>query len=143
MDLAYSPEDEAFRARVRAWLREHLFEAKQKPANRFAALEQSKAWQRKMSEAGLVGIAWPREYGGQDASVTQQVILNEELARAGAPALINTVGLNILGPALIVYGSEAQKRRFLPKILTAEEIWCQGFSEPDAGSDLAALRTPA
>ncbi len=143
MDLTYSPEDEAFRARVRAWLREHLAEAKRTPQGRRAALEHAKAWQRAMYEAGLVGIAWPRQYGGQDASVTQQVILNEELARAGAPALINTVGLNILGPALIVYGSEDQKRRFLPKILTAEEIWCQGFSEPNAGSDLAALRTRA
>ncbi|MFI5394266.1 MAG: acyl-CoA dehydrogenase family protein [Candidatus Binatia bacterium] len=143
MDLTYSVEDEAFRARVRAWLRQHLAEAKRMPQGRREALEQSKAWQRTMYEAGFVGLAWPRAYGGHDARLTQQVILNEELARAGAPALINTVGLTILGPALIAYGSEEQKRRFLPKILTAEEIWCQGFSEPNAGSDLASLRARA
>lgn len=143
MDLSYAPEDEAFRARVRAWLHEHLAEVKRVRGTRSDALERAKAWQRKMYEAGFVGMAWPRAYGGQDASITHQVILNEELARAGAPGLINTVGLNILGPALILYGSEEQKRRFLPKILAAEEIWCQGFSEPNAGSDLAALRTSA
>ena len=143
MDLAYSAEDEAFRARVRAWLREHLAAARAAEAPAGDGLVQAKAWQRAMYEAGLVGLAWPRAYGGQDASITQQVILNEELARAGAPALVNTIGLTILGPALIVYGTEGQKRRFLPRILTAEEIWCQGFSEPGAGSDLASLRTRA
>ena len=143
MDLAYSAEDEAFRSRVRAWLREHLAAARAAGAPAGDGLAQAKAWQRAMYEAGLVGLAWPRVYGGQDASITQQVILNEELARAGAPALVNTIGLTILGPALIVYGTEGQKRRFLPRILTAEEIWCQGFSEPGAGSDLASLRTRA
>jgi alkylation response protein AidB-like acyl-CoA dehydrogenase len=143
MDVAYSAEDEAFRARVRAWLREHLAAARAAEAPAGDGLAQAKAWQRAMYEAGLVGLAWPRAYGGQDASITQQVILNEELARAGAPALVNTIGLTILGPALIVYGTEEQKRRFLPRILTAEEIWCQGFSEPGAGSDLASLRTRA
>ena len=143
MDLASSAEDEAFRARVRSWLREHLAAARAAEAPAGDGLAQAKAWQRAMYEAGLVGLAWPRAYGGQDASITQQVILNEELARAGAPALVNTIGLTILGPALIVYGTEGQKRRFLPRILTAEEIWCQGFSEPGAGSDLASLRTRA
>jgi alkylation response protein AidB-like acyl-CoA dehydrogenase len=143
MDLSFAPEDEAFRARVRAWLREHLAAAKQSRRDRADAVEQAKAWQRSLYDAGFVGMAWPKAYGGQDASITQQVILNEELTRASAPALINAVGLNILGPALILYGSEQQKRRFLPKILTAEEIWCQGFSEPNAGSDLASLRMRA
>ncbi len=143
MDLTFGPEDEAFRAHVRRWLREHLPEARRKARDRAEALSDAKAWQRKMYEAGLVGIAWPRAYGGQDASLTRQVILNEELARAGAPPLITALGLDIIGPALIVYGTEEQKRRFLPKILTAEEIWCQGFSEPGAGSDLASLRTRA
>jgi alkylation response protein AidB-like acyl-CoA dehydrogenase len=96
-----------------------------------------------MYEAGLVGIAWPRAYGGRDASPTQQVILGEELARAGVPPPINSIGLGTLGPALILYGTEEQKRRFLPRMLTAEDIWCQGFSEPGAGSDLASLRTRA
>jgi len=143
MDLTYSPEDEAFRMRVRGWLRDHVAEAKNVPRNPFDALEHSKAWQRKMYEAGFVGIAWPKEYGGQDAPILRQALLNEELARGGAPGLINTVGLGILGPALILHGNEEQKRRFLPKILSAEEIWCQGFSEPNAGSDLASLRTRA
>ncbi|MBI4517613.1 MAG: acyl-CoA dehydrogenase family protein [Deltaproteobacteria bacterium] len=143
MDLSYSHEDEEFRARVRRWLRLHLAEAAKAPREPSAAIEHAKAWQRRMYEAGFVGIAWPEAYGGQAASLTQQVVLNEELARSGAPPLINTIGLNILGPALILHGSEEQKRRFLPRILAAEDIWCQGFSEPDAGSDLAALRTRA
>ncbi len=143
MDLTYSPEDEAFRTRVRDWLREHLAEAKNVPSKPKEALAHAKAWQRKMYEAGFVGLAWPKAYGGREASATRQVILSEELARAGAPPLINTIGLNILGPALILHGSEEQRQRFLPKILTAEEVWCQGFSEPNAGSDLASLRARA
>ncbi len=143
MDLSYAPEDEAYRARVRAWLQVHVPAARGVPADPRAAIEHAKAWQHTLYDAGFVGAAWPKEYGGQAASVTQQVVLNEELARAAAPALINTVGLNILAPALILHGSDEQKRRFLPKILKAEEIWCQGFSEPNAGSDLGALRTRA
>lgn len=143
MDLTYSAEDEAFRGRLRAWLAAHLAEAKRMPRDPSAAVEHSKAWQRRMYEAGFVGLAWPKECGGQSAPVTQQVILSEELARAEAPPFINSVGLYNIGPALIAHGSPEQKQRFLPKILSAEEIWCQGFSEPNAGSDLAALRTRA
>src|SRR6185503_9218420 len=113
------------------------------PASPLAAIEAAREWQRRMWEAGLVGLSWPKLYGGQEAPVTQQAILAEELARAGAPALVNTIGLNILGPTLVRFGTEEQKRRFLPKILSAEEIWCQGFSEPGSGSDLASLRTAA
>ena len=141
MDLAYSAEDERFRSALRAWLEAHLPEAKRLPSSPSAALEQSCAWQRTLYEAGYVGLAWPKEYGGQAAPPTQQVILAEECARAGAPPLINTIGLSILGPALIRHGSDEQKRRFLPRMLRAEDIWCQGFSEPGAGSDLASLRT--
>jgi alkylation response protein AidB-like acyl-CoA dehydrogenase len=144
MELKYSTEDEAFRAEVREWLQRHLPETRrQLPSNPMAAVEQSRSWQRRLYEAGFVGIAWPREYGGRDASPTQQVILGEELARAGAPPLINSIGLGTLGPALILHGSDLQKARFLPRILTAEDLWCQGFSEPGAGSDLASLRTRA
>ena len=143
MDLTYSAEDEAFRTRLREWLAAHLAEAKRMPRDPTVAVEHSKAWQRRMYEAGFVGIAWPKECGGQDAPVTQQVILNEELALAEAPPFINTNGLHNIGPALIAHGSPAQKQRFLPKILSADEIWCQGFSEPNAGSDLASLRTRA
>jgi len=143
MDLNYSAEDEAFRARVRGWLAGHAAEAKGVPPNPMAAVAHSRAWQCKMYEAGLVGIAWPSAYGGRDASPTQQVILGEELARSGVPAPINSIGLGTLAPALILYGTEEQKRRFLPRMLTAAEIWCQGFSEPGSGSDLASLRTRA
>jgi alkylation response protein AidB-like acyl-CoA dehydrogenase len=100
-------------------------------------------WQRRLHAAGYVGLLWPREYGGRGAPATQQAILGEELARARAPQLLNRVGVNNAGPTLIAHGTEAQKRRYLPAILTAEEIWCQLFSEPGAGSDLAAVRTRA
>ncbi len=143
MDLSYSQEDERFRAELRAWLAEQLEEFRALPRNPTAAVEHSRAWQRKLYGAGYVGLAWPVEYGGRSAPPTQQVIFGEECARAGAPALINTIGLTILGPALIANGSEAQKKRFLPRILSAEDLWCQGFSEPGAGSDLASLRTKA
>lgn len=142
MDLRFSEEDEAFRRRVREWLKENL-SREQKTAGRTDALAQAKAWQRRLHDAGFVGLAWPKRYGGQEAPATQQAILNEEMARAGAPPLINTIGLTILAPTLIQFGTEAQKERFLPKILTAEELWCQGFSEPGAGSDLASLQTRA
>ncbi len=142
MDLRFSEEDEAFRRRVRDWLKKNLGRDKA-PENPGAAIEQSKAWQRKLYEAGFVGLAWPKRYGGQEAPPTQQAILSEEMARAGAPPLINTIGLTILAPTLIQYGTDEQKLRFLPTILTAEEIWCQGFSEPGAGSDLASLQTRA
>jgi len=143
MDLADSAADAAFRAHVRAWLTAHVAEARRVPHHPAAAVEQAKAWQRALYEAGFVGLAWPVECGGRAASLTQQVIVNEEMARSGAPGLINTIGLDIVGPALILHGTPEQKRRFLPPILTADEIWCQGFSEPNAGSDLAALTTRA
>jgi alkylation response protein AidB-like acyl-CoA dehydrogenase len=143
MDLAYSPDDERFRETLRAWLAVHAPEAKRLPSSAADAVEHSRAWQRTLHAAGYVGLAWPREYGGQAASPLRQVIFGEEYARAGAPALLNTIGIGILGPALIRYGSEEQKRRLLPRILGADDIWCQGFSEPGAGSDLASLRTRA
>ncbi len=143
MDLTYSAEDESFRDELRAWLGEHLEEFRALPRNPAAALQVSRAWQCKLYEAGYVGLAWPVECGGRAAPATQQVIFGEECARAGAPALINTIGLNILGPALITHGSAEQKARFLPRILRADDLWCQGFSEPGAGSDLASLRTRA
>src|SRR5207244_7703473 len=102
-----------------------------------------RAWRRRLHAAGFVGLLWPRQYGGRGARPTAQAILNEELARARAPQLLNRVGVNNTGPTLIAHGTEAQKRRYLPKILSADEIWCQLFSEPGAGSDLAALRTRA
>jgi alkylation response protein AidB-like acyl-CoA dehydrogenase len=149
VDLSFSPADEQYRARLRAWLEEEstrLAEAgsvMSTGGDIMAALQFARDWQRTLWEAGYVGLVWPEEYGGQEASLTEQVIVAEELARVRTPPLINTIGLSILGPTLIAHGTEEQKARFLPRILTAEELWCQGFSEPEAGSDLAALRTRA
>jgi alkylation response protein AidB-like acyl-CoA dehydrogenase len=136
MDLTYSPEDQAYRQRVRTWFEEH------KPGP-LETLEQRKAWQRTLYEAGCVGMGWPREYGGLGARPMEQAIVAEEMARANTPGAINALGLGIVGPTLIVHGTEEQKRRYIRPILTADEIWCQLYSEPEAGSDLASLRTSA
>jgi alkylation response protein AidB-like acyl-CoA dehydrogenase len=147
VDFAYTAADDAFRARVRTWLATHRPERPERIPHDDASLADEfaylLAWQRRLYEAGLVGLLWPREYGGHGAPPVQQAILNEELARAGAPQLINRVGINNAGPTIIVHGTEAQKLRWLPPILSADEIWCQLFSEPNAGSDLAAVRTRA
>src|SRR6201991_868117 len=108
--------------------------------DRMAVLRE---WQASCYEAGLVGRAWPREFGGGGRPPVEQIIVDQELAAAGAPEFINIVGLNVLGPSLLRFGNDEQRRRYIPSILSAEEIWCQGFSEPDAGSDLASLRTRA
>jgi alkylation response protein AidB-like acyl-CoA dehydrogenase len=136
VDLRETPEDRAFRGRVREW-----FERKR--PGRLETLEQRKAWHRELYEAGFVGMGWPKAYGGQDARPMEQAIVAEEMARANAPGTVNGLGIGIVGPTLIAHGTEEQKRRYIPKILTAEEIWCQLYSEPDAGSDLASLRTSA
>jgi alkylation response protein AidB-like acyl-CoA dehydrogenase len=136
MDLTYSPEDQAYRERVRTWFEEH-------EPGPLETLEQRKAWQRTLYEAGFVGMDWPREYGGLGARPMEQAIVAEEMARANAPGALNALGLGIVGPTLIVHGTEEQKRRYIRPILTADEIWCQLYSEPEAGSDLASLRTRA
>ena len=143
MEIRFSPAEEAFRNAARAWL-----EANIPRAPRPAALEvrcaYDRAWQRRMHEAGWAGIAWPREYGGRGASLMEQLIWYEEYARAGAPDISTLfVGLNHAGPTLIACGSEEQKAEHLPRILRGDVIWCQGFSEPNAGSDLASLQTRA
>ncbi|MBI3458073.1 MAG: acyl-CoA dehydrogenase family protein [Candidatus Rokubacteria bacterium] len=151
MDFAYSPEEEAFRAEVRAWLERELpaHRAEWPPSDDEFTLHPDRAfdaclaWHRRLYEGGWVGIAWSREYGGRGATLVEQGIFQEEMVRAGAPPGVNTVGLMLVGPGLMEWGTEAQRRRYLPPILSAEEIWCQGFSEPGAGSDLAALRTQA
>ncbi len=136
MDLTYSAEDEAFRERVRSWLAANM-------PSRINNLEERIAWHRSLYEAGYLGMGWPREYGGWTARPMEQAIVGEEMARVNAPATANGLGLSIVGPTLIVHGTEAQKQRYVRKILTAEELWCQLYSEPNAGSDLAALRTSA
>src|SRR5918999_3235427 len=106
-------------------------------------MEALRAWQARCHAAGYVGRAWPREFGGGGRPAAEQIVVDQELAAAGAPEFANVVGLDVLGPSLLQFGTDAQRRRFVPAILAAEEIWCQGFSEPDAGSDLASLRTRA
>ena len=136
VDLNYSPEDERFRERVRRWFAEN------RPGP-LETLEQKKAWQRKLYEAGFVGMGWPPEYGGQDARPMEQAIVAEEMALGDVPGAINSLALGLIGPTLIVHGTEEQKRRHLQRMLTAEDIWCQLYSEPDSGSDLASLKTSA
>jgi len=139
VDLRDSPDEAAFRAEVRAWLEAN------RPAQplRRGDAEAARAWSRALYEAGYAGLTWPAQYGGRGAPYSHQAIVLEELARAEAPNHMGVIGLGMAGPTIIVHGSEEQKRRYLPPILTAEEIWCQGFSEPGAGSDLAAVRTRA
>jgi len=144
MDLSFSESEERFRGELRAWLT-----ANHDPANstEFETLEEEVrvliAWQSKLHSGGWVGVHWPREYGGRGATSVENYILQEEFARAQAPELIGRIGINLVGPTLIAHGTEEQKVRHLPRILAAEEIWCQLFSEPNAGSDLSSLRCKA
>jgi alkylation response protein AidB-like acyl-CoA dehydrogenase len=138
MDLTYTPEEEAFRAHVREWIATHA-----PKRSEMRDLDASRAWQRALHAAGYLGVGWPEEYGGAKLSKIQQAILNEELARAGAPGAINSMAIWWVGPAILKYGSEQQKRRFLPRILDADEIWATGYSEPGSGSDMAAAKTRA
>jgi alkylation response protein AidB-like acyl-CoA dehydrogenase len=143
MDLTFSSEEEAFRAELRAWLARNVPSATPEFPTLADEVRYLVDWQRHLAAGGWVGVHWPREYGGRGATTTENYLLQEELARAQAPEIIGRIGVNLVGPTLIHYGSEAQKRRYLPKILSADELWCQLFSEPNAGSDLAALRCRA
>jgi alkylation response protein AidB-like acyl-CoA dehydrogenase len=141
MNNSFSPAENQFRAEVRDWLHDNC-PAEKRPLDPVEALPFDKAWQRALYDAGWAGISWPTDYGGRGLSLIEQVIWFEEYARAGAPWIgANFVGINHGGPTLIMNASEAQKKYHLPRILRAEEIWCQGFSEPGAGSDLAGIRT--
>jgi alkylation response protein AidB-like acyl-CoA dehydrogenase len=143
VDLTYTEEEAAFRDEFRAWLAENP--PGNAPENREdgARFKWARDWQRRLHEGGWAGVHWATEYGGRGATLTQTAIFFEELGRAHAPLPANTLGLLLGGPTLMVWGTPEQKERFLPPILSAEEIWCQGFSEPDAGSDFAALKTRA
>jgi alkylation response protein AidB-like acyl-CoA dehydrogenase len=148
MNFDFTEREEAFRKEVRAWLEQHLPDDLRGRA--FAAsradvdeVRRLRAWQRQMAEAGYVGMDWPREFGGRGAAITEMVILYQEMARAESPQIVNRGGVSMLGPTLMKLGTPAQQKRFLRNILTAEELWCQGFSEPNAGSDLANLQTRA
>ena len=135
--LLDTSEDAAFRQRFRNWLEANKVTAKR------SDVDARRRWQKKLFDAGWIGLSWPSEFGGQGATLRQEFIYNEEVARAAVPEPLNSIGLLIAGPAIIACGSEEQKKRDLPKILSGEEIWCQGFSEPNAGSDLASLQTRA
>ncbi|HEY3134593.1 MAG TPA: acyl-CoA dehydrogenase [Blastocatellia bacterium] len=147
MDLNLTASEQRFRDEFRAWLHSNIpgdwDPAASHDEDSRQRFEYLRAWQKKMYDAGWVGIHWPKEYAGRGATLIEQTIFIEEMARAAAPPLINVLGLSLLGPTLIAYGNEAQKRRFLANILSADEIWCQGYSEPNAGSDLASLRSEA
>ncbi len=135
--LQDSPEEAAFREKLRGWLSENV------PNIEGRDVDALKAWQKRLFDAGWLGLNWPKNYGGQGASFREQVVYNEEVIRAKTPTPINGIGLMIVGPTLIAVGNEEQKKRYLAPILSAAEIWCQGFSEPNAGSDLAGLQTKA
>jgi alkylation response protein AidB-like acyl-CoA dehydrogenase len=142
VDLTLTESEAAFRDEVRSWLEEnHPGPAPE--GDDAAEFEFRRAWQKRMHEAGWAGIAWPEEYGGKGATLIEQSIFNEELARQRVPMPANVLGLVMGGPVVIAHGNEDQKERYLEPILSGEEIWCQGFSEPESGSDLASLKTRA
>jgi len=149
MDLRFSAEDEAFRAEARAWLTGMLettyadVRGRGGPGDEHSLFEERLAWEQELGRAGWIGISWPTEYGGRGLSLTQQVIFYEEYARAGGPGRVGHIGEGLLGPTVIHFGDEDQKQRFLPPILKGTEVWCQGYSEPNAGSDLANVQTRA
>jgi alkylation response protein AidB-like acyl-CoA dehydrogenase len=142
MDLSFTDEQLAFRDELRGWLADNA-PGTDPEHDEDASYAFRRDWQRKLAEGGWAGVHWPTEYGGRGASLTETAIFFEELGKAGAPLPANVLGLLLGGPTLMVWGTDAQKERYLAPILTAEEIWCQGFSEPEAGSDLASLKTRA
>jgi alkylation response protein AidB-like acyl-CoA dehydrogenase len=144
MDLTYSPDEDAFREQVKSFLKTNLPEGwgtSDYGALRRDELAFLRDWQRKLYENGFLGMSWPKEYGGQGASAIEMAIFNEEMAKVRAPQPLNVLGLSLAGPTIITHGTPEQKSRYLAKILSGEEIWCQGFSEPGSGSDLGSLRT--
>lgn len=148
MDVTFSAEQEAYRRRAREWLLENLPKGWGTPDFRMPAEEPDlgnflKNWERKLYEGGYAGITWPKAYGGQGLTFVEEIIFQEEMGKLNAPAGCNGLGKSLLGPTMLLHGTEEQKQRFLLPLLRGEEIWCQGFSEPNAGSDLAALQTRA
>ena len=147
MDFTLTAGQQAFRERVRSWLKANIppewkaLGATEVP--RAEAYDFGRRWQRQLFEGGFIGITWPREYGGQGLTFVEEMILHEEMALQKAPPILNILGVGMAGPTIIAYGTEEQKRRYPAKILSCEEIWCQGYSEPNSGSDLASLQTRA
>jgi len=143
MQLAETASERALADEVRVFLSRESFRSADLPHALDDRMAVLRGWQAACYEAGYVGRAWPSEFGGGGRPPVEQIIVDQELAAAGAPEFVNIVGLDVLGPSLLLFGSDVQRRRYIPPILSAEEIWCQGFSEPEAGSDLASLRTRA
>ena len=144
MDLNDTPQQARYRAGVRAWIDEHTADA---PAaegrDEQHAIAARRAWQGRLAAAGLAGVTWPLQYGGQGLGAAEQVIVDQEIARAGVPGILDVIGVGMLGPTIIAHGSEEQKSRLLGPMLHGDEVWCQLFSEPAAGSDLAAVQARA
>lgn len=149
MKLSFSPEDEHFRQEVASWLQDNLtgefarLKYRGGPGDEHMFPEERKVWEQKLAEGGWTCVGWPTEYGGRGCSIEQQVIFFEEYARAGAPGRVGHIGEGLAGPTIIAFGSEEQKRKYLPGIVAGTQLWCQGYSEPSAGSDLANVKTKA
>jgi alkylation response protein AidB-like acyl-CoA dehydrogenase len=147
VDFSYPTDVERFRAELREWLSanltDELIAARRPSGHNDVVFEKLRAWNRTMADAGWAAVSWPREYGGRGATVLEQLVYTEETTRARAPLPLNVIGMNNIAPAIMQYGTESQKTTLLPRMMRADDIWCQGMSEPEAGSDLAALRTRA
>ena len=143
MDLTFSPEDEAFRAEARAWLEAHVPADPLPSLDTAAGFEAHRAWERTMFEDRWSVVSWPVEYGGRDLGIFEWLVFEEEYYRARAPKRVSQNGIFLLAPTMLEYGTDAQKARYLPPMAAGDEIWCQGWSEPDAGSDLAGIRSRA
>jgi alkylation response protein AidB-like acyl-CoA dehydrogenase len=149
MDLTFTDEDERFRREVAEWMNDNLsgefaaVRGRGGPGDEHSMFEERRAWDKRLAEGGWTCVSWPKEYGGRDLSLMQQVIFFEEYARAGGPGRVGHIGETLLGPTLIAFGTDQQKKRFLPPIVSGDELWCQGYSEPNAGSDLANVQTKA
>ncbi len=145
MDLNDTPEQAAYREEVRAWLQENQSQAPPRTGSYedTAWVDARRQWQRKLAEAGLAGVTWPEEFGGRGLGPIEQVTVNQEISRAGVPGILDVIGIGMLGPCLIAHGTDEQKTRHLGPLLHGDEVWCQLFSEPAAGSDLAAVQTRA
>jgi len=148
VDLNDTPEQVEYRETVRAWLEEHKAEAPVLRGEGALTDEDEivaarRAWQGKLAEGGLAGVTWPQEFGGQSLGPIEQLIVNQEISRAGVPGILDAIGVGMLGPTIIAHGTEEQKGRYLAPLLHGDEVWCQLFSEPAAGSDLAGIQTRA
>ncbi|OCA85326.1 acyl-CoA dehydrogenase family protein [Pseudobacillus wudalianchiensis] len=148
MDFSFTEKEEAFRQEFRIWLENNLPDGwldgkRDIPEDKEQYSEFLRNWQRKLYEGGWAAIAWPKKYGGREASLIEEIIYQQEMVRVKAPPLVNYVGIHMVGPTLMQIGTEEQKEAYIQKILTGEEVWCQGYSEPNAGSDLTAIQTSA